>query len=167
MSEDWLAQLCMMLALGCQAAPDRSLASTGRSVDDWTDLFLEAAQFFLGHSAYFTSPTLTTVCTLCLAVMAQMMEIVKGSDSTHVASLMGFVTRLAMTMKLHRKMSLLPNLSPFEAEMRRRIRVTVQLLDVDVAIHSGTSFLHQDHDAEMPLAVDDSDFHLSEHGWVI
>jgi len=65
------------------------------------------------------------VFTLCLSVMAQTMEIVKGSDSTYVASLVGFVTRLAATIKLHRKMSLLPNLSPFEAKIRKRIQATV------------------------------------------
>ncbi|KAK1754100.1 hypothetical protein QBC47DRAFT_35165 [Echria macrotheca] len=157
----------MVLALGCQAAPDSFLASTGQSVDDWTDLFLNAAQFFLGQSPYLISTALTTFRTLCLSIMALMMEIVKGSELTHVVRLIGLLTHSARTLQLHRKTALLPNLSTSEAEIRRRIWVTVQLLDVDLALRSGTSFLHQDHDAEMPLAVDDPDFSLPDSTYQI
>lgn len=167
LSEAWLAQFTMMLALGCQAAPGHALAGTGRSAEDWTDVFLDAAQFFLGRSPYFTSPTLTTIRTLCLVVIARMMEIVKGNEMTHLVFLMGFVTRLAMTMQLHRKIALLPETTPFEAEMRKRVWVTVQLLDLDVAMRTGTSYLYREQDADRPLNLNDTDFHRTEHGWVI
>ncbi|KAK1755092.1 hypothetical protein QBC47DRAFT_382728 [Echria macrotheca] len=167
LSEEWLAQFSMMLALGCQAAPGRALASTGRTVEDWTDMFLDAAQFFLGRSPYFAAPTLTTLRTLCLAAIARMMEIVKGGDMSHLVVLMGYVSRLALTMELHRKTSLFPDMSPFEAEMRKRIWVTVQLLDLDVAMRTGTSYLYREQDADIPLNINDTDFHRTEHGWIL
>ncbi|KAK0731283.1 hypothetical protein B0H67DRAFT_67238 [Lasiosphaeris hirsuta] len=166
-SEGWLSQLCMMLALGCQSAPSRVLRGTGRTAEDWTALFLDAAQFFFGQSPYFTSPTLTTVRTLCLAVMARMTEIVKGTEMSHLVFLMGFVTRLAMTMQLHRRTSVLPEMTPFEAEMRKRIWITIQLLDLDIAMRTGTSYFNREWDVDAPLDINDSNFHRSEQGWVM
>ncbi|KAK0632037.1 fungal-specific transcription factor domain-containing protein [Immersiella caudata] len=167
LSEQWLAQFCMMLALGCQASPSRILASTGRTAEDWTDTLLDAAQFFLKNSSYFSNPSLTTIRTLCLSVIARMMEIVKGGEMTHLVFLMGFVVRMAMTVQLHRKSSLFTDISPFEAEMRKRIWVTVQLLDLDIAMRTGTSYLYREFDADPPLDINDSDFQRSEHGWIV
>lgn len=167
LSEAWLAQLCMVLALGCQAAASPVLASTGHSPEDWTDIFLDAAQFFFSQSQYFTAPTLTTLRTLCLAAMARMMEIDKGAESKQLVYLMGLVTRMAMAMNLHRASSLFPDITPFEAEMRKRIWITVQLLDLDAAMRTGTSFLHREQDADTPLDINDTDFHRSEHGWLV
>ncbi|KAK5657111.1 hypothetical protein OQA88_3639 [Cercophora sp. LCS_1] len=96
-----------------------------------------------------------------------MMEIVKGSDMTHLVFLMGFVVRLAMTMQLHRKTNLFPDICPLEAEMRKRVWVTIQLLDLDVAMRTGTSYLYREHDADVPMDINDADFHRAEHGWVI
>ena len=167
LSEEWLAQLCMMLALGCQAAPSSVLAGTGRSAEDWTDMFLDAAQFLLKNSPYFANPTLTTVRVLCLSVIARMMEIVKGGEMTHLVFLMGFVVRLAMTMQLHRRAALFPDIPPFEAEMRRRAWITIQLLDLDIAMRTGTSYLYREYDIDIPMNLNDGDFQRSEHGWTI
>ncbi|KAK0734878.1 hypothetical protein B0T26DRAFT_84986 [Lasiosphaeria miniovina] len=167
-SEGWLAQLCMMLALGCQVAPNRLLGTAGRSAHDLTDFFLDAAQFFFAGSSYFAMPTLATVRLLCLAVLARIMEIIKGSEMAHLVFLMGFLTRLAMTMHLHRATSLCQEMPPFESEIRKRIWITIQLLDLHVAMRTGTSFLHRDYDADAPLNVNDDDFIFSpEHGWVL
>jgi hypothetical protein len=97
-------------------------------------------------------------------VLARMLEIVKGSTSSQIVSLLGFVTRLAMSMQLHRTARLFPAMPAFEAELRRRIWVTIQLLDVDVAMRAGTSFLCIEFDAEPPLNVNESDFRRSNQG---
>lgn len=167
LSDQWLAQFSMMLALGCHTAPARVLASTGRTTDYWTDLFLDAAQSFLKSSSYFSNPCLAVIRTLCLSVIARMMEIVKGGEMSHLVFLMGFLVRLAMTMQLHRKSSTVTSVSLFEAEVRRRIWVTVQLLDLDIAMRTGTSYLYREYDADPPLDIDDTDFQRSEHGWVV
>ena len=163
-SDGWLAQLLMILAIGCQNAPDYLLDTTGRSRGEWTEVFLEGAQISFGRSPYMTSPNLSTVRTLCLMVLARMLEIVKGSTSSQIVSLLGFVTRLAMSMQLHRTTRLFPAMPSIEAELRRRIWVTIQLLDVDVAMRAGTSFLCTEFDAEPPLNVNESDFRRSNQG---
>ncbi|KAK3329307.1 hypothetical protein B0H66DRAFT_526693 [Apodospora peruviana] len=163
----WISQLCMMLALGCRAAPDHLFSGSGRSRIDCADLLLDAAQFFYGGSPISITPSITTVRTLCLAVMARMMEIVKGTTEAQLVSLMGITTRLAMTMHLHRTTSLFPEISAFEAEMRKRVWVTVQLLDLDIAMRTGTSYVCRDHDADTPLNLDDDDISHSEHGWML
>lgn len=60
-----------------------------------------------------------------------------------------------------------PMLTVFEVEMRRRIWVTVQLLDLTTAMRTGTSYLYREYDADPPLDMNDNVFHRSEHGWVI
>jgi hypothetical protein len=163
-SDGWLAQLLIMLAIGCQNAPDYLIDNTGRSRGQWIGVFLEGAEISFGRSPYMTSPSLTTVRTLCLMVLARVLEIVNGSTSNQIVSLMGFVTRLAMSMQLHRTAKLFPAMTAFEAELRRRIWVTIQLLDVDVAMRAGTSFLCTEFDAEPPLNINESDFRISNQG---
>ena len=163
----WLSQLCMMAALGCRAAPGHIFRGSGRSAEDWTDLLLEAGQFFYGECLISTTPSLTMVRTLCLVVTARMMDIVKGTTVPQLVSLMGVAIRMAMTMHLHRTTSLFPEIGAFEAEMRKRVWVTIQLLDVDIAMRTGTSYICHDHDADVPLNLDDTDISLSERGWTL
>ena len=171
-SDGWLAQLCMMLALGCHASPAQCLAGSMRTAEEWTDLLLDAGQFFLGQAPFFASPTLTTVRTICLAVIALMAETAKGVGK-QLVFVMGFLVRLAMTMNLHRATSLVAgpetSVSDFEAEMRNRVWVTIQLLDVDIATRTGTTTVVRlaDHDADQPLNLSESDFHQTGHGWVL
>ncbi|KAK3942146.1 hypothetical protein QBC46DRAFT_352601 [Diplogelasinospora grovesii] len=167
-AEDWLAQLCMMLALGSRAASGHVFTNSGRSAGDWIDFFLDAAQFFFGRSPYFASPTLTTVRTLCMTVISRMTEIIKGSEPNQIIPLMGFVSRLAMSMQLHRTASLFPTMSVYEAEMRKGVWITVQLLDLHVALKTGTSYIYRNQDTDAPLNLNDADFHRSvEQGWMI
>lgn len=161
----WLAQLFMVLALGCQTVPDYVLHPTGKTHSQLTEAFLEGAQICFGRSPYIAAPNLTSVRTLCLMVLAELLELVRGTSSTQIVSLMGFLTRLATTMQLHRTNSLFPTMSVFEAEMRRRTWVTIQLLDVDVAMRAGTSFLCRDHDAEAPLNTNETGFHADLSPW--
>ncbi|KAH8884537.1 hypothetical protein GQ53DRAFT_786243 [Thozetella sp. PMI_491] len=167
-AEGWLAQLCMMLALGCQAAPAHMFRGTGRTAQEWTDLLLDSAQFCFALSPYFMSPDLTTVRTLCMTVSARLVEIVKGSEMNQLVFLMGFLSRMAMTMQLHRTTMLFQEMPLFEAEMRKRIWVTIQLLELDVAMRTGTSYIYREQDADVPLNLDDTCLHRSERGdWVV
>ncbi|KAK4193508.1 hypothetical protein QBC35DRAFT_108460 [Podospora australis] len=166
-SEEWLAQFFMMLALGCQAVPAHILSGTGRRSDDWTEQFLTSAQYFFGRSPLVTAPTLATIRTLCLAVVARMMEIVRGGEVSHLLSLVGYLSKTAISMHLHRTSLLFPDLTPFEIEMRRRLWVTVQMLELEVAMRTGTSQIFQDYDTEPPSYVNNSNIYRTEHGWMM
>ncbi|KAK4194644.1 hypothetical protein QBC40DRAFT_318870 [Triangularia verruculosa] len=166
-SEEWLAQFFMILALGCQAAPAHVFASTGRRLGAWTDQFLNNSQYFFSRSPFTSTPTLTSARTLCLGIIARIMDIVKGGEISQLASLMGYLSRMAVTMNLNRTTSLFPELSVLEAEIRKRLWLTIQLLELQVAIRTGTSCIHQDYDAEPPLNIDDTSIFHSEHGWIL
>ncbi|KAK4227232.1 hypothetical protein QBC38DRAFT_364666 [Podospora fimiseda] len=167
-SEEWLSQFFMMIALGCQSASIQIFNGTGHRADDWCERFLSHAQFFFGRSSSpSTYPTMTTVRILCLTVIAQMLEIIKGGEPSRLSTLMGHLTQLAVSMYLHRATSLLPDLTPLEADLRRRLWVTIQLLDLDVAIRTGASPIQPDSDAEPPININNTDVYLTEHGWLI
>jgi hypothetical protein len=167
MEDAWLSQLFMVLALGCQTAPDYVLECTGKSPSQWTESLLEAAQICFCRAPYMAAPTLTTVRTLCMMVLAEMLELVKGTSPAQIVSLMGLVSRLAMTMQLHRTATLCPVLSTFDAEMRRRTWVTIQLLDVDVAMRAGTSPLCREHSTEAPLNLNEPNIRQEQVLWAV
>ncbi|KAK4181318.1 hypothetical protein QBC36DRAFT_374372 [Triangularia setosa] len=166
-SEEWLSQFFMILALGCQAAPAHVFTSTGRRPGSWTDQFLNSSQFFLCRSPFVGTPTLISARTLCLGIIARIMDIVKGGETLQLASLMGYVSRMAVSLHLNRTTSLFPELSAFEAEMRKRLWLTIQLLELQVAMRTGASCIYQDYDAEPPLNIDDTSIYHTEHGWIL
>ncbi|KAM7197794.1 Fungal specific transcription factor domain containing protein [Naviculisporaceae sp. PSN 640] len=166
-SDVWLTQLCMMLALGCRAAPNEVFRGSGRSAEDWTDTLLDSAQYFYGGRLSSLTPTLTTMRSLCLLIIARTMDIVKGSTVAQLESLMGMTVRLAMTMHLHRSTTLVPEIGVFEAEMRKRVWVTIQILDLDIAMRTGTSYICRDHDADPPLNIDDTAISFTSRGWTL
>lgn len=166
MVEDaWLSQLFIVLALGCQTAPECVLHCTGRSSSQWSESLLEVAQLCFRKVPYMVAPTLTTVRTLCMMVLAEMLGLVKGTSSTQIVSLMGFLSRQALAMQLHRTTTVCPSKSTFESEMRRRTWVTIQLLDVDVAMRAGTSPLCREHDVEAPLNLNELDIRPEQVLW--
>ncbi len=165
--EGWLAQLCMMLALGGLSAPEYVFQGTGRPASAWTGLLLDAAELALSRSPFMAAPNLMTVRTLCMMVIARLTEARPGNPE-ELACFMGFVSRLAASLQLHRSTQLFAGMPGFEAEMRRRVWTTVQLLDLDVALRSGTSYLCLDQDADPPLNVNETDFHhLPGSGWTV
>ncbi|TPX06995.1 uncharacterized protein E0L32_011063 [Thyridium curvatum] len=162
--DGWLAQLLMMLALGAQSMPDYILDGAGRSKSQWTDFFLESAQISLSRSPFMAAPDITTVRTLCMMVIAQMTEL-RGGDPNQLTCAMGFTTRMAISLQLHRSTSLFPEISQVEAEMRKRVWFTLQLLDLDVAMRAGTSHLFLDGDVDQPVNVEPAVYYGTGCSW--
>ncbi|KLU84048.1 hypothetical protein MAPG_03094 [Magnaporthiopsis poae ATCC 64411] len=154
--DGWLAQLCAMMALGCQSAAEELFDGTGNTATQWTEVLLDGAQTSLCRSPFMLMPNLTTIRTMCMMAICKMMGL-RGTDPRQVASLMALVVRLAMSLQLHRSPSLFYGMPEFEAEMRRRIWATVQVLDLDVAMWAGTTPARSEGDAEAPLSINDSD----------
>jgi hypothetical protein len=136
-------------------------------MEGWTEeRFLDAAQFFFSRSPYLSVPTLTSVRTLCLVLIARILEL-KGAETSQPGSLAGILTRSAMAIHLHRTASALPGATRFEAAMRNRFWTTVKLLDLQVAMGTGTTYTHEDHDRALPLNIDNTDIYRAEHGWMV
>ncbi|EPE07183.1 zinc c6 transcription factor [Ophiostoma piceae UAMH 11346] len=169
-SDEWLAQFCMVLALGAEAAPRYLFSSLGQSAAEWAGIFLSAAQASFSRSSYMAAPSLSTVRTLCMMVIAKLVEIPASGGSTcgsgahsPLVSLMSFTVQTAKTLQLHRSASaalhrttmvgdspMEEQNSSLEAEMRRRIWVTVRLLDLETSLRSGTTTHSEAGDAEPP-----------------
>jgi hypothetical protein len=151
-SEEWLGQVFMVLALGYQTAPAHILTSIEQL--DWTERFHDAAQFFLKRSTCFSAPTLSSVQTMCLVVVAQMLGIVKEAVMSQLVAFVGFLTRSALEV-----------LTPFETEIRKRIFTTVRLLELDVALRTGTSSIYEDQAMVILFGINDTDIDRTEHRW--
>ncbi|KAJ9133966.1 Oleate activated transcription factor 3 [Pleurostoma richardsiae] len=166
--DGWFAQLCMILAFGCQTASNDVFERTMYYAECWTIFFLDAAELLFGLSPYMVSPDLTAVRTLCLMVLARQADTFKGSDTAQLATVMGVLRNLALSAQLHRTTKIFEGMPEFEAEMRRRLWVTVRLLDVDVAMRCGTAFLCTEYDADAPLNINDGDLVRGDDGgWLL
>lgn len=72
----------------------------------------------------------------------------------------GVITRLAMRMGYHRDPKLFPNISPFQAEMRRRVWTSVRKADLLFSFQVGLPSMVRatDSDTEIPRNLYDDDF---------
>ncbi|KAM9880996.1 C6 transcription factor [Verticillium dahliae] len=75
-------------------------------------------------------------------------------------ALLGLLIRLAQGQGLHREGALLPNLSPYETELRRRLWWMIIVLDVRAAEDRGTEviILPGSYDTHMVANINDEDF---------
>ncbi|KAK4136698.1 hypothetical protein BT67DRAFT_488318 [Trichocladium antarcticum] len=164
----WLAQFLMMMVLGYQVAPAYTQAQMELLADDWTDRLLDAAQLVFRRSSYYLAPDAESlVPTMCLIAVAQMMGLVTGVDMPQLVTFMGFLTRSAMVLHLDKPPSTTTILSPYTAELRKRTWVTVQLLDLDVAMRTGTSYMHEDLKRIIPLNINDDEIIWTADGWTL
>lgn len=165
-SEEWLAQLFLVLALGYEATPEQAWDVQGQPdlAESWTEHCLDAAQFFFSRSPYLSMPTLVSVRVLCLVLVARMLDL-KGAETSQLPVLMGFLSRSAVAIHLHIGPSMHSTLPPFEIEARNRVWVTIQLLGVQVAMRTGTLYAREDQDAIVPLNINDSEIRYVNHGW--
>lgn len=164
----WLAQFLMMVVLGYQVAPAHTQAQMELLADDWTDRLLDAAQLFFRRSSFYLAPDAeSSVPTMCLIAVAQMMGLVAGVDMPQLVTFMGFLTRSAMVLHLDKPPSTTTILSPYTAELRKRTWVTVQLLDLDVAMRTGTSYIHEDLKRIIPLNINDDEIIWTADGWTL
>ncbi|CAK7227334.1 hypothetical protein SEUCBS140593_006541 [Sporothrix eucalyptigena] len=189
-SDEWLAQFCMILALGAESTSDFLFSGSGQSAAGWASVFLNSAQASFGRSSYMVAPTLTTVRTLCMMVLAKLIEAPASGGSCSgssgggsnnysggaedssskpfttngyapLVSLMAFTMRIATSLQLHRSLTASTAAgkqtlsAPIDVEMRRRVWVTVRLLDLDTALRAGTMAMqrHGACDMEPPQSL--------------
>jgi len=135
-SDAWLAQLYMILALSCYSKP----VSLFEGVDDTPSALLErcleaAEACYTTRSAYFKRTNYTDLRILCMIVIAKMVDVLPEPDT--VWTFVGLVVRMAMAMHLNRNPADFPNMPPRDAEARKRLWTTIQMMDLVTSIDSG------------------------------
>ncbi|RSL68026.1 hypothetical protein CEP54_002987 [Fusarium duplospermum] len=95
-SDDWLAQYCTVLSLGCQSHNFVSQVN-----EKMPGQLLQAAEAFLRRSPFMFRPTPATIRALCLMVIAKQVYAMSCHEADTCWPLTGMTLRLAMGMGLH------------------------------------------------------------------
>ncbi|KAL2412512.1 hypothetical protein ABEF91_000070 [Exophiala dermatitidis] len=149
---EWLSQFLMMLALGCPR-------SERLAHPQMVNLFLEGVEACLMQTQFLAKPTLTSIRVMVMMTLAKQIDMVAFDDSGGVWAYLGLVVRLAMSMGLHRHSRWFVSMSPFEAEMRKRVWVTLVFMDLQNSLEAGQSpLLHpDDYETLCPTGFQDED----------
>lgn len=144
----FLVQLKLVLALG--AVSYDNTCSLRTSATRW----IYEAQTYLSEPIFKPHLRIQTLQTRILLLLAQELLHVSG-DAVWIGA--GSLLRIAITMGLHRDPTHLPQMSQFQAEMRRRIWNTVLELTLQTSMMAGGPVLlgAEDFDAEPPGNFDD------------
>lgn len=149
----FLVQLKLVLALGVVTYDDTcSLRATATR-------WIYEAQTYLFEPVYKSRLGIQNLQTRILLLLAQELIDVSG-DAVWIAA--GPLLRMAIAMGLHRDPSHLPQMSIFQAEMRRRLWNTILEVTLQTSLLSGGPPLLRacDFDAEAPGNFDDEDLLL-------
>ncbi|KAI9148757.1 Efflux pump radE [Paramyrothecium foliicola] len=132
----FLAQLYMMMALGCQTMPRQGLEASRLDAQALTKCYLGHAATAFNCSHYAATYSYAGLRTLCMSVFARMMDLITQDDVKDSAVTVGFAVRVAQTMNMHRHPSHFIGMQ--EAEMANRIKIwsTLVLLDHLASIRS-------------------------------
>ena len=155
----WLGMCFAMMSLALQSyhrAGDEPSIYRGKA---WAQslTYLEWTSSCLVH-ADFTQPVTFMVETLCLYLQA---EHARTRDAeTGVWILVGIIVRLAMRIGLHRDPKPFASLTPFQAEMRRRLWNFVRSSDILMSFQVGMPSLTKstDCDTDFPSNLYDEEF---------
>ncbi|KAJ6440107.1 N-terminal binuclear Zn cluster-containing protein [Purpureocillium lavendulum] len=130
----WLAEMLMVLALGCFALDSRG----GRDPASTVELCM-AAEACLARTPFMVRPTISTMRTLCLMLLAK--QVINGTcwsfDSCW--ALLGIVVRLAVCLGIHRSEPP-PDSPPVvfrDWEAGQVLWTTILYFDVQMAVTTG------------------------------
>lgn len=160
-SLNWIALLFMITSLGIffssfQAPHELECDSNMPALDRFRQ-YRDAAGWALIYGKY-TQPTLTTLQAFVLYVESEFIWNRRTQMNCYL--LAGTLIRLMLKMGLHRDPSKLPNISPYDGEMRRRLWNLAVQIDLLVAFHIGMpAMIHGiESDTSLPLNFYDEDF---------
>ncbi|KAK4670044.1 uncharacterized protein QC763_208270 [Podospora pseudopauciseta] len=127
----------------------------GSTKDELTRKFRSGFEHALAKTNFLGSPSLIVVQALLIFLL-----LVRCNDSPRFVWMMtGIVIRMAQSLGLNRDDAKMKGLSPYEAEMRRRVWWGVCFLDARTSEDQGTevTISHGTFDTKLPLNVNDSD----------
>ncbi|KAM0546756.1 hypothetical protein ACHAPJ_010684 [Fusarium lateritium] len=152
---EFIIQVQLCLALGA------SLHDENFSLRPWAMQWVREATAWLESSAK-PRVVFSTVQTMCLHILAR--ENMRGTAGDQVWIMSGTLLRAAMSMGLHRDPSKLPKVPLAQAEMRRRLWMTVLELVLGSCLDPGAAPLISldDFDSALPSNFDDSQLNLDQ-----
>ncbi|KAK4194527.1 fungal-specific transcription factor domain-containing protein [Triangularia verruculosa] len=127
----------------------------GSTKDELTRKFRTGFEHALAQTNFLGSPSLIVVQALLIFLL-----LVRCNDSPRFVWMMtGIVIRMAQSLGLNRDGARVKGLSPYEAEIRRRVWWGVCFLDARTSEDQGTevTISHGTFDTKLPLNVNDSD----------
>ena len=135
-SDPWLAQLYLILALSCYCKPLSLFEGVDDTPSALSERCLEAAETcYSKKSAFIKRTNYTDLRILCMVAIAKMVDVLPEPDI--VWTFVGLVVRVAMSMHLHRNPEDFPNMPPRDAEARKKLWTTIQIMDLVSSIDSG------------------------------
>ncbi|KGO66969.1 Transcription factor, fungi [Penicillium italicum] len=146
-NEVHVIKILLVIAIAMQT--DKSERLRGR-------LLLQEAERRIHTSTRFQKPCIGVVQALLLLVI---MKTITASDTDKIYTLlgiMGLTTQMALSMGLHRDPALFPGVTPYYAEVRKRLWACFFRLNLDYCIRSGSNFgiRLEDVDCPLPSAID-------------
>jgi len=129
----------------------------------------EAVKWIFAAQAWLSSPFekarlhTSAIQLQCLLLLARQNHSIAG-DLAWISA--GALLRTALQMGYHRDPSILPKMSPLQAEIRRRLWATILEINLQSALDSGMPLMisHEDYDTEPPANIDDADLSESTVG---
>lgn len=92
-------------------------------------------------STQFRKPSIEIMQLLLLLTIMKTISASDADDMSNMLGIQSFACQIVLVMGLHRDPICLPNLSPYEAEMRKRLWACFLRLSLDYSIRSGTQFV--------------------------
>ncbi|KAJ6178067.1 hypothetical protein N7519_008528 [Penicillium mononematosum] len=141
-NEVHVLKILLVIAIAMQT--DKSERLHGR-------LILQEAESRIHTSTRFQKPCIGVMQALLLLII---MKTITASDTDNIYSLMGIMgltTQMALSMGLHRDPALFPGVTPYYAEVRKRLWACFFRLNLDYCIRSGSHFGIRLEDVDCPL----------------
>ncbi|EKG12486.1 hypothetical protein MPH_10356 [Macrophomina phaseolina MS6] len=153
-NEVFISQLLLTLAVGTCFSPQERLPSLHRSAIKW----IRSVQNWLMSSVWESRITIPCVQVYCLLLLARQ---TCSLGATQLWTSASFLLQTSMQLGLHRSPTLMPGVSAFEAEMRRRLWANVAELVVQTSVDAGAAPMlsERDFDCEPPSNIDDEQLH--------
>lgn len=159
--DGWLAQFLVMLGLGFHLS--RGVNATPGEEEALRKYF-RGAETCLKSTTFLFSPSLTSLRTLSMMVLARRILAATCLELDTCGPLMSTVVRMAMSIGL--------NIDPrhddgmvsfLEIEMRRKLWTTIAMMEASISMLTGTPFLFRssDIDIQVPANLNDTDLDSS------
>ena len=154
----WVSILFSILSCGVTIAGIKGISLSSRLGPHDSKAYMAIAARCL-HSGHYHKARGMSVEAVVMHTHARNMQKQDGDSTTWV--LHGVAVRLAQRLGYHRDATkIFPNITPFEAEMRRRVWFVIESYDVLFSYQQGMpSIIHNDScDAGQPINMADDDF---------